>query len=222
MQDRAVVLYGSHARGDADAWSDVDILVIGPTEEVPEAVLARHRDCGHPIRVSHYTWNELESMSRVGSLFLHHLAAEARPLLFEGDGSERYEALATGIPAYHHARRDIRAFRAGVEDVRSGLKIGSPPPFEMAVIGGIARHWSVLACYLAGEPTFGRRSLKRASELMGASDLSDLLVLAHRYRLFEEQQCPPPPEVDRRDVLETVEACEFLLNRTKERLDADN
>jgi predicted nucleotidyltransferase len=26
------VLFGSHARGDADAWSDVDLLIVCPTE----------------------------------------------------------------------------------------------------------------------------------------------------------------------------------------------
>jgi hypothetical protein len=66
-------LYGSYARGDYDAASDVDVLHI-----------ATSRACGERIdgRVSLHTYDirDLLAMARRGSLFILHLLREAKPL----------------------------------------------------------------------------------------------------------------------------------------------
>ena len=148
--DYAVLLYGSQARGDADSISDIDVLVVGssavPDDKVVALLPAPRAGC---IHTSQYGWSEVEAMGRYGSLFLHHLAAEARPLRFEGRGESRLQAILASLGPYKLAQRDLEAFRLTVRDAEEGLKLGLPASFELAVLGGVARHASVLGCYLA-------------------------------------------------------------------------
>jgi predicted nucleotidyltransferase len=70
----AVLLYGSCARGDDRANSDVDVLVINGSQrlriELPER-----------FSVSLYTPEHFRAMARRGSLFVLHLREEARVLV---------------------------------------------------------------------------------------------------------------------------------------------
>ncbi len=114
---------------------------------------------------------------------------------------------------YQLAARDLSAFRATVCDVEAGLRAGLPPCFEIAVLGGVARHASVLGCYLAGSPTFGRNSITRAAELFGMRAVQKNLVLAHRFRLFEEGQCDAPGEVSQADVEHVLDHLSAFIDR---------
>jgi hypothetical protein len=69
---RALFLYGSHARGDAQEASDVDILQVTPTHTAPYAV--------GRVNVTCYTLEQLLRLARQGALFARHVAAEALPL----------------------------------------------------------------------------------------------------------------------------------------------
>jgi hypothetical protein len=71
----SVAIFGSVARGDNDAFSDRDILVISEKPTTQRNIKAIHENGFSP---SIYTWNELESLSRHNALFLLHLKLESK------------------------------------------------------------------------------------------------------------------------------------------------
>lgn len=213
-EDCAVMLYGSHARGDADLISDVDVLAVGSVPPIADEIAALlPASCEGPLHISHYNWGELEAMSSYGSLFMHHIAAEARSLRYEGNAQTRLSELLELLGPYQLAERDLVGFRATVCDVEAGLRAGLPPCFELAVLGGVARHASVLGCYVAGHPTFGRKSIAQAADLLGMRAAQEDLELAHRLRLFEEGQCDAPRDVSRATVERIAGIVSVFLDR---------
>jgi uncharacterized protein len=80
-----VILFGSHARGDARAGSDLDFLVIEP--EVPDrhAEMVRLRGALHdlrrPIDVLVYSEEQVEEWGSVPGTALHAALAEGRVLV---------------------------------------------------------------------------------------------------------------------------------------------
>jgi predicted nucleotidyltransferase len=68
----ALFLYGSHARGDAQDTSDVDVLQVTPVHTAPYSV--------GRVNVTCYTLDQLLRIARRGGLFARHLIEEALPL----------------------------------------------------------------------------------------------------------------------------------------------
>jgi hypothetical protein len=220
-EDRALLLYGSHARGDADPISDIDVLCVGQKPPCLGEVERRlPESCEGILHTSHYTWEELEAMGRYGSLFLQHISTEAKALLYEGNAQRRLSALLSDLRPYQLAARDLLGFRVTVSDVRAGLAAGLSPSYELAVLGGVARHASVLTCYVAGVPTFGRKSIARAADLLRIRPQEDL-QLAHLFRLFEEGQCQAPKEVNRAVVEDVLAVLAVFLDRLESMIHAN-
>jgi hypothetical protein len=153
MSNTEIWLYGSMARGDTDDSSDVDLLVIGE-DEVDFASLdlpARDR-----LSISRYSWQEIEHMAGYGSLFLHHLKREGKPLLERDDA--RLQALLASLGGYSRAEIELACFTRVVDDVEYALDGDHSAQFEMSVLGTAARHAAILGCYLMETPDFGRDS----------------------------------------------------------------
>jgi len=198
----AVWVYGSQARGDWDELSDLDILVVG---QEPESIPYEtwNRD-GSPPSVSHYNWGEIEIMAAYGSLFLHHVNLEGRPLSECGGGHSRLERLLRTLPPYQLYRRDIRAFQKTVLDVATSSTAGSTPEFELSVLGTVVRHAAVLACYLLGSPCFGRTAaVERAAIGLGLNrEYLQEFAQLYQFRLSEDGRCQAPFKPSWKDVEE--------------------
>jgi hypothetical protein len=186
----SVWLYGSFAPGDADAMSDVDLLVVGEWA-APECLLPeplRH----FPRSVSSYELAEIEAMAECGSLFLRHIAAEGRPLHRTGQIGESVERLLAVLPPYRGARRDVRGFRLALRDIEESLSHDGVLSYELAVLAGMLRHAAVLVTHLSGATQFGRLDAWKASlvtlDVEGPTDFESL----YAFRLSLDGRGPVP------------------------------
>jgi predicted nucleotidyltransferase len=211
----SVWLYGSHARGDTDLLSDVDVFVAGaPRGGVIDSLAFN----GQTPSVSQYAWEEVEAMAAYGSLFFHHLRLEGKPLLEHAGGTFRLAHLLEYLPTYQLFRRDLRAFHLTVADVREAFRMGSTPEFEMAVLGTVLRHSSILGCYLLKNPCFGRTAaIEKACRAVGftAESLTAFNTL-YLFRLHEDGRCEVPFKPSWDHVMEFCRQTEIFLCRLDE------
>lgn len=95
LQPRAVVLFGSFARGDVHEGSDLDLLVVAdfrePFLERIGLLLELGADLGLPLEPVGYRPDEVEAMWRQGNHFLEEVVRTGR--LLHGSWPE---AVATG------------------------------------------------------------------------------------------------------------------------------
>jgi predicted nucleotidyltransferase len=95
----AVFLYGSHARGDAETNSDVDVLQVTPTHTAPYAV--------GRINVTCYTLDQLLRLARNGGLFARHLVEEALPLEDPQGVLENLKSVYVGPLTYDGIKKEV-------------------------------------------------------------------------------------------------------------------
>lgn len=182
---QAVWLYGSEARGDASPSSDVDVLLVGEGL-VPHEVSRRYH--GRRISLSRYGWEEMSGMAGYGSLFLHHLRAEAKVLYESPDAAGRLGAMLDGLPRYKRAQRDVHAFRQSLLDISAELPEPPDLEFELATLAALVRRIGILGSYLLGRPRFDRfgpvTEVVEAWKLPGiiSSEFEEL----YRYRVVAE------------------------------------
>jgi hypothetical protein len=151
------LLYGSRARGEADSWSDIDVLVVddGPLAD--------------------YMWSDIAHLRAYGSLFLWHLHLESLILDADAPGRELWVKLTSDLPGYGRAQQDLDAFQMVLEDISNALRLeDSSPEFEGAVLARTIRHAAILACFLLGSPDFSRyRAVVRAMASFGISAIEE-------------------------------------------------
>ena len=184
-QEWSIWAYGSVARGDADRLSDFDVLVVGPEAgELGTVMTAAGLGC-HEVSISRYSWDEIVGMAKYGSLFLHHVRLEGRPLYEDDACRGRLRDVLAGLGEYMLARRDVQGFKTVLGDVAESLRCGGAKAFELSVLGTVIRHGSILGCWLIGNPAFGRlapvESFAAAAGL--AVNMADFERL-YMYRLY--------------------------------------
>jgi len=80
-------LYGSYARGDDRATSDLDLFVIGSVdqERLSEALADAERELGRDVNVTSYERGELERLRTAGDLFIERVFEGPRVSLVGGE-----------------------------------------------------------------------------------------------------------------------------------------
>lgn len=80
-------LYGSYARGDERATSDLDLFVIGSVdqERLSERLADVEHDLGRDVNVASYERGELERLRRKGDLFIERVFEGSRVALIGGE-----------------------------------------------------------------------------------------------------------------------------------------
>lgn len=155
----SVCLFGSAARGDSDALSDIDVLAIvrNHAGKVPESEVKKYLPdcCGDPT-ISWYGINRLKAMFDGGELFAWHLYFESKVLFEVIDTSS-----ILGIPQkYSRASEDIAAFFETLKRVPDQLR--SAPynaVYEFGIMYVCVRNVAMSASwYLRQRPDFSRMS----------------------------------------------------------------
>jgi predicted nucleotidyltransferase len=181
IEDADLWLYGSKARGDSDEASDTDVLVVTDEPTTCDAWIAAMQD----VSVSRYSWREVESMARYGSIFLDHVRRDGRRLTSCGRGAKRFDDLLSRLPPYQRAHADLEGFRAALADCRGSLENGGWPDYELEVVATVLRHAAILGAYCAGTPNYGRdSSFKAVGAVLGypESVIASLQTAYYMYR----------------------------------------
>lgn len=157
-------LFGSHARGEADLGSDIDILLVvenGYLEPCSEK-FPRKAD------ISVYSRDKLEQMFQEGHLFAWHLFLESVPYC-----SARSEAwfMSLGTPAeYREAREDITQFMGIIEDALASMESEDCYIYEAGILHLAMRNLGMILGYLhTGKPNFSRYSALQLPEKFAPS-----------------------------------------------------
>ena len=187
-------LYGSHARGLTDRFSDLDVLVVSDFKVDIEELRSKVPFSLDAAAVSQYRWGEVKQMAQYGSLFLHHIKLEGVSLFEPPHYAGKLWRILEGLGEYALVNRDIRGFQRVLEDVSESLNVGKWENYEMAVLGTLIRHSSILGCWLLTQPKFGRyeavTEFVRLQEIeqSTADEFPDL----YQYRLYMERGLEKP------------------------------
>lgn len=157
---RAIVEFGSRARGDFDEYSDTDVAVFADVCD-PDSLLevrAKLDRLGwRGVCFSCYSVDAAESMAKAGSLFLWHLRTEGK-VRFSRD--EWLGALLqTELASYSLscAQKGARDLLAVIEDIRLSVSAGaSTLPFEAATLYAVLRTLGMMVAMVQGRPCFER------------------------------------------------------------------
>jgi hypothetical protein len=167
----AVVLFGSTARRDEDAYSDKDVFVlcedIGLLAVVDLKKNVIYPRIGQEEGVSCYTTSVVRRMADKGSLFLWHLKLEGKTV-FSKNGI--LEEIYARLAPYARYAEDITSYHELLQDVRESLRHHAHiSEFDLSLLFTIARNTCILLCHHAGTPKFGRSNAYLwASHLFGA------------------------------------------------------
>ena len=157
----AAMLFGSHARGDAHAASDIDILQLVERWR-PSYVHGR-------ISVSVYTVEHLRDLARAGSLFVLHLVTEGRTL---DDPSGQLLRVLTHYraPASYHRVRENLCRASSVLDVDARGFQHNPAGF-LRVAFYLLRTALYVRCVELGTPVF---AMRRVAQRLGQPRIAEL------------------------------------------------
>lgn len=169
----AIWLYGSHARGNADPYSDLDIFVAADDEIDIECLRHRTSLTITNASISRYTWGDISRMVQYGSLFLQHLKTEAVPLYETPFRQGALREMLDQMGDYSFASKDIQGFQVVLDDIEEGLEDGDKSIYELAVLGTVIRHASILGCWLLRRASFGRYdAVSKFAALRGIKNLA--------------------------------------------------
>jgi predicted nucleotidyltransferase len=203
-------LFGSHARGEADEGSDIDILL------VPEDGYKANLEIALPGNpdISIYSRTRLEQMFNDGHLFAWHLFLESTP--YSSNRREDWFRSLGKPGVYREAEEDIVQFTGILDDALSGMKEEDNYVFEAGIAHLAMRNLGMILNYVhKGVPDFSRYSALRLPSNI-APNLSEhdyeMLFACRRMSARGDISVAPPAFTQIQCISDTLE---IWLNKIK-------
>ncbi len=219
VKDAAVWLYGSYARGCQDQYSDLDILIVSDHSILLEADDLPFTVASEKLSSSAYNWTEFKRMASYGSLFLHHLRREGKPIFESSELNGKLSGILNKLCAYRRVMKDIEAFFQVIDDVEESIKYSFSYAYELSVLGTVLRHSCILGCYIDGFQAFGRSEPVDAVVKKWGLDqaISTEFNELYRFRLSSHRGNCDPPEVNLEYLMLWCSRIKFVLKNLQER-----
>jgi hypothetical protein len=180
----AAAIFGSSARGSKDAYSDTDVLLIGP-DSARDTV---HRELlNRGYSPSYYNWAQLRELARSGSVFLQHLKLEAKTLF---DRTGRFTRLINEYEQHAPLSAKLLENHSLVLTTAGAPVTGLTLAWALDVLCVAVRNFAVLKNAQRGVFVFDYSSLvDHLSEDLGLGDLDhqalvELRIDKYHYRTF--------------------------------------
>ena len=145
-------IFGSHARGDFNTGSDIDLLLV--SDSVIDQVAREYftETFGPSADLATYTYKGLTQVVDRGSLFAWHLKNEATPLYTQGS---RVKDLLNAVPPYTAHSSDLSVLiHLTIESLHSLKNSPNTWIFDLGVLGTSIRNTGIVMCNFLGKDNF--------------------------------------------------------------------
>lgn len=154
----AVILFGSTARKDGDAYSDKDVFVLCNDIQLNELLRLKNDFISQRINqkegICCYRYKDVVLMAKNGSLFLWHLKLQGNIIFSKGEVIEKIFKL---LKPYQNYKNDLDYYEILLNDVKESFtRWKELTEFDLSLLFTIARNICILLCYKRDIPKFGR------------------------------------------------------------------
>jgi len=215
-----ILLCGSVARGDANQWSDIDLVVIGSdTELTPSDLRKALAEQNERLSLIYYPTATFQKLYRERALFIAHLKKEGIALY------DRLHILETILnepftPAVN-VIEELKAYRAKLAPYDDARRFNNNFLFCLSHLYSIGKGVIMLGLAKDGILEFNREAAFRKFAALHpdlAKEADKVAELRPFYRLVTERQPEPLPfsyESSDRQMQEAVSAIKILVERTE-------
>lgn len=154
----AVVLFGSTARKDKDAYSDKDVFVLCKDVSLAQLLKIKNEFIKPRIKqaegVCCYMYKDVVLMAEKGSLFLWHLKLQGNVVFSK---ESLLEKIFDTLKPYANYRKDLDYYNNLLDDVKESFRQRNKlSEFDLSLLFTIARNTCIVISHHLGTPKFGR------------------------------------------------------------------
>lgn len=168
---RAIIVYGSWARGTNDKNSDIDIFVVCElyldkiADKIEVAIASAL--AGYQTDISIYDAKKFETLLECGSLYLHHIFDEG-VIIYVCNAKYTKEYLFGKLREFKGISEDILLYDRMMKKTVKSIMLHQINYFDINVLALLARNTMILICYYLKRPQYGKREVyETCYELLG-------------------------------------------------------